>query len=72
MTAQLEVRGITKAGARTVSVPEAGRMLGIGTSLSYELARSGQFPVRVLKLGRNLRVSIQQLEAYLAGNDAPA
>lgn len=57
------------SSSRTISVPEAGRMLGIGQSTAYQLAKSGEFPVRVLKLGRQLRVSISQLEAYLAGDD---
>lgn len=54
--------------ARTLSIPEAGKLLGIGASLAYSLAKSGEFPVRVLKLGKKLRVSVQQLEAYLAGD----
>lgn len=57
---------------RTVSLPEAGRILGIGTSKSYDLARRGEFPVRVLMLGRQRRISISQLEAYLDGTDQVA
>lgn len=53
--------------ARTVSIPEAGKILGIGTTTAYALAKSGEFPVRVLRLGKSLRVSISQLEAYLDG-----
>lgn len=54
---------------RTVTIPVAGRMLGIGQTKAYALAKAGEFPVRVLKLGSQLRVSISQLEAYLAGDD---
>ncbi|WP_334123789.1 helix-turn-helix transcriptional regulator [Glutamicibacter sp.] len=55
---------------RTVSVPEAGRILGISQTKSYELAQRGEFPVRVLQIGRMKRVSISQLEAYLNGEEA--
>jgi hypothetical protein len=39
-----------------VDVPTAGRAYGIGERHAYELARRGEFPVPVLKLGRLLRV----------------
>lgn len=65
MTAQLDL------SPRTLSVPEAGKILGIGQSKAYELAKRGEFPVRVLKLGKQLRVSISQLEAYLNGEENP-
>lgn len=58
---------IVDLSARTVSIPEAGKILGIGTSKAYALAKSGDFPIRVLKLGKQLRVSISQLDAYLDG-----
>lgn len=54
---------------RTVSVPEAGKILGISQTKAYQLAQRGQFPVRVLQLGRQRRVSISQLEAYLNGEE---
>ncbi|MCU1530391.1 MAG: hypothetical protein JWP75_4154 [Frondihabitans sp.] len=43
----------------TISVPEAGRYLGIGRSAAFEAARAGQIPV--LHLGRSLRVSVPAL-----------
>ncbi len=51
----------------TMSIPEAGRLLGIGTTLAYDLAARGEFPVRVLKLGRRKLVSRPELDAYLEG-----
>lgn len=56
---------------RTISIPEAGKILGISQSKAYQLAQRGEFPVRVLQLGRMKRVSISQLEAYLNGEEAP-
>lgn len=39
-----------------VDVPTAARALGIGTTLAYELAKAGEFPCSVLRLGRLYRV----------------
>jgi hypothetical protein len=36
----------------TISVPEAGRRLGLGKNASYEAARRGELPV--LRFGRKL------------------
>lgn len=41
----------------TVDVPTAGRCFGLGRDVSYDLARTDQFPTPVLKLGRSLRVT---------------
>jgi excisionase family DNA binding protein len=57
---------------RTVSLPHAGRVLGIGKSTAYELAARGEFPVRVLQLGRKKLVSRTELDAYLAGEPKSA
>jgi excisionase family DNA binding protein len=38
----------------TVSVPEAGRVLGIGRTAAYEAVARGQIPA--LRIGRLLRV----------------
>jgi excisionase family DNA binding protein len=47
----------------TVSVPEAGRRLGLGKNLSYEAAQRGELPV--LRFGRKLRVPLAALERLL-------
>lgn len=41
---------------KTVTVEEAAELLGIGRSLAYELARSGELP-GVIKLGHRYVVS---------------
>ncbi|MHB1740003.1 MAG: helix-turn-helix domain-containing protein [Actinomycetes bacterium] len=43
-------------GPATVSVDEAARLLGIGRSLARDLARRGEFPVQIIRLGRLYRV----------------
>lgn len=55
---------------QTLTVPEACRLLGISRGLGYELARTGQFPVPVLKLGRRLLVSRAALLRMLAVGEA--
>lgn len=45
--------------------PTAGRALGLGRSTTYELITRGEFPVRVLRLGRQYRVATADLLALL-------
>jgi hypothetical protein len=40
----------------TVDIETAGAILGIGRSKSYELAQAGEFPVRILRIGRRYLV----------------
>jgi excisionase family DNA binding protein len=48
---------------KTLSVPEAGRWLGIGRNAAYEAARRGDIPV--IRIGRLLRVPVGALEKML-------
>ncbi|WP_433531341.1 helix-turn-helix domain-containing protein [Micromonospora sp. CA-263727] len=45
----------------TTDVATAGRILGVGRSKAYELAKSGQFPVRVLRIGRKYVVPVSAI-----------
>jgi Helix-turn-helix domain len=45
----------------TVSLERAARILGIGRTLAYELARTGRFPVPLLKCGNRYRVPTASL-----------
>lgn len=49
----------------TLDLPEAGRLLGIGRTVAYQLARRGEFPVRVLRLGNRCKVPTADLLALL-------
>ena len=49
---------------RTLSVPEAGKWLGLGRNAAYEAARRGDIPT--IRIGRLLRVPIIALERKLA------
>lgn len=53
------------AERRTLSVEEAGRRLGVGRGLAYELARRGEIPS--LRLGRRLVVPVAALDRLLNG-----
>ena len=45
--------------------PTAARAVNIGRTVAYELARTGEFPVPVLRLGASYRVRTADLLAYL-------
>jgi excisionase family DNA binding protein len=47
----------------TYSVPEAGRIVGLGKNASYDAAHRGELPV--LRFGRILRVPRAALERML-------
>ncbi len=55
---------------KTLSIPEAGKALGIGRSAAYEAARTGQLPT--IRIGRRLLVPIIALERLLEDAGKPA
>jgi hypothetical protein len=50
-----------RALGMTTSVETAGIILGIGRTKAYGLAKQGQFPVKVLRVGRRYLVSVPAL-----------
>jgi excisionase family DNA binding protein len=48
---------------RTLSVPDAGKLLGLGRNASYEAAARGQIPT--IRFGRLLRVPVRALDRLL-------
>ena len=52
-----------KTEAVTISVPEAGRRLGLGRNAAYDAAARGEIPM--LKFGRPQRVPIAAFERML-------
>jgi len=42
----------------TTDVETAGAILGVGRTKAYELAKRGEFPVRVLRIGRRYLVPV--------------
>jgi excisionase family DNA binding protein len=55
-----------------MSLTEAATVLGIGRSTAYDLARRGDWPTSLLRLGRQYRVSTAQLRALLEGDGSGA
>lgn len=55
---------------KTLTIPEAAKVLGIGRSAAYEAARTGQIPT--IKIGKRILVPVTALELLLAGNDREA
>ncbi|MBC6463168.1 DNA-binding protein [Actinomadura sp. HBU206391] len=68
-------RGLTPAEISTlpavVDLVTAGRALGLGRTKAYELARAGEFPCRVLRVGKTYLVPTAGLLGLL-GLDASA
>ncbi|MEO3830333.1 DNA-binding protein [Actinomadura sp. B10D3] len=63
----------------TIDLVTAGRAFGVGRTKAYQLARIGDFPCKVLRVGRSYRVSTADLLAALglentalAGGDQPS
>ena len=54
---------------QTLTVEEAGEVLGIGRGLAYELVGSGDIPS--IRLGRRILVPIAAVEALLAKAEPP-
>ena len=49
----------------TTSVATAGAIIGVGRSRAYQLAKTNQFPVSVLRVGRRYLVPTTALLALL-------
>lgn len=54
-----------RALGMTTDLATAASILGIGRTLAYDLARTGDFPVRQLRLGRRVLVPVASLLEYL-------
>ncbi len=52
----------------TPTIPEVAAVLGCSRNSAYSLAKSGELPVKVIKLGKRLVVSKAALEKLLQGN----
>lgn len=53
---------------QTLSIVQAGAMLGIGRNQAYEAAKRGELPT--IKIGKRLLVPRVQLERLLSGEAA--
>jgi len=64
-----KTRGLSAEEVRnlpvTIDLLTASRALGIGRTKAYQLARTGQFPCRVWRVGRSYRVRTTDLQTFL-------
>lgn len=51
--------------AYTVNVPTAARLLGVGSNTAYELIKRGEWPTRVLHLGKKILIPVADLAELL-------
>jgi hypothetical protein len=56
----------------SVDLTTAGRAFGLGRTRAYELARAGQFPCRVIPVGRKFRVPRSALLEALGVEESTA
>lgn len=57
-----------RAWGATTDIVKAGIVFGIGRNKAYELARTGDFPVRVIRIGKSYRVVVGEIVAFLEGD----
>ncbi|WP_157254876.1 helix-turn-helix transcriptional regulator [Nonomuraea typhae] len=55
----------TPQAPEVVGLLAAGRLLGIGRTTAYRLAKTGAFPCRVLRIGGRYAVPVRALRALL-------
>ena len=60
---------VTDVRRRTLTVEEAGRVLGLGRGAAYNAAKRGDIPT--IRIGRRLVVPVDALERMLAGERTP-
>jgi hypothetical protein len=49
----------------TTDLATAAAILGIGRTLAFDLVRTGQFPIRLIRLGRRVLVPVPDILDYL-------
>lgn len=54
----------------SVNLPTAGRAFGMGRTRAFELAKAGEFPCRVIKVGNKYRVPRSAIFEALGIEDA--
>ncbi|GGL42649.1 helix-turn-helix transcriptional regulator [Planomonospora parontospora] len=68
MTSELKVADLANLPV-VMDLITAGQILGISRTTAYQLAKDGQFPCRVLKIGRRYLVPTCELLALLGYHD---
>ncbi|WP_260456832.1 hypothetical protein [Rhodococcus qingshengii] len=58
-------KALQEAGPTVKLWPTAAQALGIGRTSAFKLAKDGNFPVKVLRLGSSYRIVTADLKALL-------
>jgi hypothetical protein len=61
--------GQLRSGPPTVSLLTAAAAIGIGRTKAYELAKRGEFPVAVRRVGATYRVPVAELLRFLHADE---
>jgi hypothetical protein len=69
MTSSTSADHPTQVQPEVISLLAAGRLLGMGRTKAYRLARAGRFPCRVLRIGGRYAVPVRGLRALLDHTD---
>jgi excisionase family DNA binding protein len=56
---------------RTLTVPQAAQVLGIGRTLAYELVRTGAWPTPIVRAGKLIKIPTAPLMELLATGRLP-
>ncbi|GII96293.1 hypothetical protein [Sinosporangium siamense] len=60
---------LTEAGPAVIDVVTAGRLLGMGRTKAYQLAKAGLFPCKVIRIGSRYQVPVRGLQVLLGHRD---
>jgi hypothetical protein len=52
----------------TTDLNTAAEIIGIGRTLAYDLAKKGNFPVRILRIGGRVLVPVPELLRYVGAS----
>lgn len=61
------VKAVRQLGM-TTDVETAAAIIGIGRTLAYDLVRTDEFPVRLIRLGRRVVVPVPDLLKFLGAD----
>jgi predicted DNA-binding transcriptional regulator AlpA len=56
-----EIVDLLRSSGPTTSIRVAAKALGVGGTTAYDLARRGEFPAKVIKVGAQYRVVTRSL-----------
>lgn len=51
-------------------MPQAAEALGIHRTTAYKLVKDGEFPVPVIRVGKQMKVATEQIDHFLRTGEA--